>query len=235
MDEKLRGVLESVRRECDELPVAFWGGCAAGATAAGLVVAGVSFVGHRVWLRRVGVALQRAETEAATARRVARRDVDNATEFATQKLAKSLLPVADSLKLATASHTADARALAEGFEMLDKQFVGVLAGNGIEAFGAVGDAFDPSKHEAIAKHEAAAGTGLCVTAVHALGYSLRGRVIRAATVTAGPPTSPLPEEDVDEDGTSTGAAVRRDDDVVADEETTTPPPPPPPQGKEAAQ
>mmetsp|Transcript_36556 Transcript_36556/g.117228 ORF Transcript_36556/g.117228 Transcript_36556/m.117228 type:complete len:228 (+) Transcript_36556:45-728(+) len=178
--------------------VDFWMGTAVGAATVAVVAGGLA-VRQRSRLGALRLACKRAEADAETARRVAQRDVDQARQFAAQKLAKDMLQVADSLKLAlvsisearrdadrVAKASKDYDDLAEGYAVLDKQLDTAFASSGITPFGAVGDEFDPSRHQAID------GGGSRVARVHALGYELHGRVVRAAAVTVGTATDAPP-------------------------------------------
>jgi molecular chaperone GrpE len=81
--------------------------------------------------------------------------------------------------------------VAEGVELIQRELLRVLERHGVTRYSAVGQPFDPSRHEAIARvvsPEAAAGS---VVAETAPGYLLNGRVLRAALVTV----AASPDED----------------------------------------
>merc|ERR1719174_2943683 len=96
--------------------------------------------------------LLRAIAEQENTRRIARRDVQAAKDFASQGFAKSLLDVSDSLGYALEAAKGDdasLESLIEGVELTRGQLVKAFSGQGVEEFGAVGDAFDPGLHEAL--------------------------------------------------------------------------------------
>jgi len=134
--------------------------------------------------------------EMENVRRIARADVDAAKAYALQSFAKRLLDVADNLGRAVAAVPESARArpaagggdatfytLFEGVAATEKELLKALASVGIEAFGAVGDKFDPHRHEAMLQVPAdasrPAGT---VTTLLKGGFKLKDRVLRAAQV-----------------------------------------------------
>ena len=125
---------------------------------------------------------QIAETENFKKRNV--RERDDAIRFANEMLIKDLLPVIDNLERAIA-HAADGKngkPLVEGVEMVLKGFLDVLNKFGVSPIVAVGQPFDPSKHEAIAQvstHEHEPNT--VVEELHK-GYMFRDRLLRAALV-----------------------------------------------------
>lgn len=89
-------------------------------------------------------------------------------------LVEKLLPVLDNLENAQ-THLKD-----EGLEMVIKQFKEILTQEGVEEIEAIGQQFDPSKHEAI---ETQAGENdNTVARVVAKGYKIEDKVIRPAKV-----------------------------------------------------
>ena len=125
---------------------------------------------------------QIAETENFKKRTA--RERDDAIRFANEMLLKDLLPVIDNLERAIA-HAAggeNGQPLVEGVEMVRKGFLDALSKFGVSQIVAVGQPFDPSKHEAIAQvvsdvHE----PNVVVEELHK-GYMFRDRLLRAALV-----------------------------------------------------
>ena len=130
-------------------------------------------------LRRATSAVARAEAEAETARRVAKRDVEEAKRFGVQKFAGSVFGVADSLRLARGAAGADA----EAFAALESQLHAALAAHHVTCFEpSPGEAFDPATMEALRADAAPDGGRAVVAEVLQRGYVLHDRVIRAAAV-----------------------------------------------------
>jgi molecular chaperone GrpE len=69
-----------------------------------------------------------------------------------------------------------------GIDMVRKQFLEVLKGSGLEAVEALGKTFDPNFHEAMAQQPAEGKEDQEVIQVFQPGYSLNGRLLRAAKV-----------------------------------------------------
>jgi molecular chaperone GrpE len=112
------------------------------------------------------------------------RERDDAIRFANEMLLRDLLPVIDNLEraIAHAASGENGKPLVEGVEMVLKAFLDVLSKFGVSQINAVGQPFDPSKHEAIAQvvsdvHE----PNVVVEELHK-GYMLRDRLLRAALV-----------------------------------------------------
>jgi molecular chaperone GrpE len=112
------------------------------------------------------------------------RERDDAIRFANEALLKDILPVLDNLERAIA-HAADGengKSLVDGVEMVLKGFLDVLSKFGVSQISAVGQPFDPSKHEAMAQvvsdeHE----PNTVVNELHR-GYMFRDRLLRASLV-----------------------------------------------------
>ena len=127
----------------------------------------------------------RGQAEAENVRRRAARDVENAHKFALEKFAADLLPVIDSLEKAVESAVADSgdmNAIREGVELSLKLFLDVLEKAGISRIHPVGEPFDPQLHEAMAMVENPDAEPNSVLDVMQAGYTLNGRLVRAAMV-----------------------------------------------------
>lgn len=126
----------------------------------------------------------RAKADVENMRRRAARDVENAHKYALERLTGELLPVLDSLEKAVESATLakDADAIGEGLELSLKMFLSVLSKVGIVQLDPLGEPFDPQFHEAIAMVENPDGEPNSVMEVIQRGYSLNGRLVRAAKV-----------------------------------------------------
>jgi molecular chaperone GrpE len=128
----------------------------------------------------------RSQAEAENTRRRAARDVENAHKFALEKFAGELLPVIDSLEKgleATAdAGSEEAEAIREGVVLSLKLFLDVLEKSGVSQVDPVGQPFDPQLHEAMAMVESPDAEPGSVLDVMQKGYTLNGRLIRAAMV-----------------------------------------------------
>lgn len=95
---------------------------------------------------------------------------------------KQLLPVIDNLELAAKQTGSDAAAILAGVEMTLKTATETLAKLGIEAFGAVGEDFDPNKHTAVFHVEDESLGENVIAEVLQRGYSKGDKIIRYAVV-----------------------------------------------------
>ncbi len=118
-------------------------------------------------------------------RKRAVRDREDATHRAVTRVLEDLVPVLDTLEqglVAAKAPNADVKTLVNGVEMLGVKLKGALAGHGLAEVNPVGKPFDPNLHEAIAQQPSADVPADSVAAVVRTGYTLNGRLVRAASV-----------------------------------------------------
>ena len=130
--------------------------------------------------------LQRLQAEYVNYRKRVERDRDVARDQAVGAVLESLLPVLDDIHLARQHGDLDGGPFAAIADKLEA----VLTRFGLERFGAVGEPFDPSVHEALMHTEADLGEGVDVTTVTQVlqpGYRQGERVLRAARVAVADP------------------------------------------------
>jgi molecular chaperone GrpE len=127
----------------------------------------------------------RTAAEAQNTRRRAEKDVESAHKYALEKFAGALLPVADNLErtLEAADRNNEAvKPLAEGVELTSKSLQEVLNRFQVEAIDPLGAPFDPQYHEAVSIVENPNVEPNTVLHVMQKGYTLHGRLLRAAIV-----------------------------------------------------
>ena len=127
--------------------------------------------------------MMRALADADNARKRARAEAAALQKYAVERLAESLLPVADSLEAALGAGNASVEALRSGVELTLRQLRGALEKASVsEIAPAPGERFDPHRHQAVAVLEAGAEPNTIVSVMQK-GYVLHDRVIRPALVT----------------------------------------------------
>lgn len=131
----------------------------------------------------------RAEAEMANVRARAKRDVDETRQFAVQKFGRDVAEAAENLRrglhaipAATPGEPDLVTKLREGFEGIERSFVGLLERNGITATDPTGATFDPNLHQAMAEHETADHPPGTVIQAWSLAWTLHGRLLRPAMV-----------------------------------------------------
>ncbi|MFC4237616.1 nucleotide exchange factor GrpE [Thalassospira xianhensis] len=132
--------------------------------------------------------LLRAAAEVENTRRRAKKDVEDASNYAVTKFARDLLDVGDNLRRALEAAGNDANAdpamktLIDGVEMTEKSLLKAFEQNGIEKLEPLGEKLDPNQHQAVFEMPNPAYPDGHVAQVMQAGYVLKGRLLRPAMV-----------------------------------------------------
>jgi molecular chaperone GrpE len=127
------------------------------------------------------------------------REREEGSRYANESLIKDLLPVVDNLERAVA-HAAgggNGKPIVEGVELVLKGLLDVFAKYGVAQISAVGQPFDPAKHEAIAQVESQTHEPNSVVDELHKGYTMRERLLRPALVSVA--KSPITQEKKNDD------------------------------------
>jgi molecular chaperone GrpE len=129
--------------------------------------------------------LQRTAADFANYRRRIEQDRAQQRLAANEQLLREFVPVLDDLQRGLSSLPPDQQdsKLAEGMRWVEQKFLTTLKKHGVTPIESLGQAFDPSVHEAV---EADPAGGNRVVAVYAPGYRLGDGILRPAMVKVGP-------------------------------------------------
>jgi molecular chaperone GrpE len=133
--------------------------------------------------------LLRAQAEWDNSRKRILREKEEAVRYAGESFLERLLPVLDNFEMGmqAAKSATDAKAIAQGLEMVLAQFQQALRDAGVEVIEAVGHPFDPHRHEALGHHESHEHPEGHVLSQMRKGYKLKDRLLRAASVFVAKP------------------------------------------------
>lgn len=122
-------------------------------------------------------------------RKRARRELEDTRKVGREELLKEFLPVFDNLERAitSAQRATEVKAVAEGLNMILRQYSETLARAGISKVPGVGSQFDPTIHEAIQQVETDEHAAGSVVAEVQPGYQQGERLIRPAMVVVAKP------------------------------------------------
>ena len=134
--------------------------------------------------------LQRVSADYLNYQKRAVREIDEARRFANAEIAKDLLAVLDDMERAL-DHAAEDDPLAEGMQLVHDKALEILGRHGLKPIAAVGESFDPQRHEAMMTEPADEYDSPAVLRELQRGYEFRGRVLRPARVVISSP----PDED----------------------------------------
>ena len=150
--------------------------------------------------RETGAQASREEAEAAFARyqrlaadfenykRRTRQELADRTQYANEELLRRLLPILDNFQRALDHTPANVDpGWLEGIRLVARQFEATLAEQGLTPIAALGQKFDPSQHEAIARQETDEQEEGTVVEEMQPGYRFHDRVLRPTLVKVAQP------------------------------------------------
>ena len=126
----------------------------------------------------------RAMADLDNARKRAQREREEVVRYGLERVLKELLPVIDNLDRALdlGERSGKWEALAEGVKMTRKLLEDTLAKQGLKAFSARGQTFDPRVHEAMGHEEREDLAPNMVSTEVLRGFTLHDRLVRPALV-----------------------------------------------------
>lgn len=127
--------------------------------------------------------LLRLQAEFENFKKRAAKENDMVRESASAEAMLKILPIVDEFEIAI-SHMdkAPAKEFKHGIELIYAKLKDMLRKDGIEEMTALGEGFDPYKHDALRQGEGEEGK---VVEVVVKGYTFRGKVLRHAKVVVG--------------------------------------------------
>jgi len=140
--------------------------------------------------------LLRALAEQQNVVRRRRQEMESSVQYAQETLVKDLLPVLDDFERALkAMDGAASDSMRAGVALVYERLVRILTSQGLDPIRPLGEAFDPTLHDAIAQDPASDKAPGTVVEVAQPGYRFKGRVLRhAKVVVAGSAESVEPSE-----------------------------------------
>jgi molecular chaperone GrpE len=143
--------------------------------------------------------LMRALAEAENVRRRMDKTAEDRVRYANETLLRDLIPAIDNFDRALGAARASSggadgssgKGLLEGVELIQRELLRVLERAGAVQYSAMGEPFDPNRHEAVSQIVSDSAPPNTVVAETAPGYMLHGRVLRPALVAV----AAAPDED----------------------------------------
>jgi len=126
----------------------------------------------------------RAQAELQNFRKRASKEKDQVRDYAKESVLMQLLPVLDSfdMGMAQVETSSDIKSIQQGMKLIHGQLQNLLADLGIETIDATGKPFDHNLHEAMSTQETDEHEDGTVISQTRKGYSLKGRLLRPASV-----------------------------------------------------
>jgi len=121
-------------------------------------------------------------------KRRTRQELADRAQYANEELLRRLLPILDNFRRALDHTPADLDpGWLEGIKLVARQFEATLAAQGLTPIPALGEKFDPTQHEAIARHETEEEEEGTIVEEMQPGYRLHDRVLRPTLVKVAQP------------------------------------------------
>jgi molecular chaperone GrpE len=131
----------------------------------------------------------RAEAELRNARERSKRDLDDARQYAVQSFARDVVEAAENLRRGLASlppakpgEPETITRLRDGFEGVERSFLGILERHGVTRSDPTGQPFDANRDQAMAEQPSAEAKPGTVLQAWTSAWMLNGRLIRPAMV-----------------------------------------------------
>lgn len=154
----------------------------------------------------------RATADLENAKRRAARERDEMRKFGVTNFLKDILPVIDNLERAVQAAKDPDEPVATGVRMVLRQFTSKAEVYGAQPFDALGQEFDPNKHEAMSQIETNDFPPGSVAQVFQRGWTLHDRLVRPAMViVAKAPAAPEPSVEQAVDSTVADEAASEED------------------------
>ena len=137
--------------------------------------------------------LLRALAEVDNVKRRTQREREDYVRYANEGLVRDLLPILDNFDraLEAARATQEAAKVVDGVALIQRELLKALERVGVTRYSAVGERFDPNRHEATGRVVSVNQPPDTVVAELTAGYVLNGRVLRPAQVVV----AAAPDED----------------------------------------
>lgn len=139
--------------------------------------------------------LQRTQADFQNYQKRTNREREQERRYLVGELARSFLPVIDNLEraIAHARKVGETGQLVDGVSRVQSQLLDVLRRNGIVPIEAVGQPFDPNRHQAVMQRPSADFPPNTVLEVLEQGFTIHDRVLRPASVVVSTPAGGGPK------------------------------------------
>jgi len=149
--------------------------------------------------------LQRVSADYANYQKRVPRQISDTIAYEKETIIRTLLPVLDNfehtLQNAHSAKDLDVGTFVKGVEIIYGQMLDILKSHGVEQVKALGERFDPARHEAIMQKAEPEKEENIVLEEFQKGYTLNGRIIRPSKVIVNKPASEQPNQQQEETGT----------------------------------
>ncbi|MDD3653934.1 MAG: nucleotide exchange factor GrpE [Desulfotomaculaceae bacterium] len=126
--------------------------------------------------------LARVQADYDNFRRRTRKEKADFYKYASEPLVVALLPVLDNFERALAAEGESVESFKSGVQMIFRQLMDILEAEGLTPVLAVGEQFDPTRHEAVLQAQTDEYPDNTIIEEFSRGYCLKDKVIRPSMV-----------------------------------------------------
>jgi molecular chaperone GrpE len=154
--------------------------------------------------------MMRAAADLENFRRRSKRELEEAQKYGINPMVKDLLPQLDNLDRALehVDNAADPGSVVDGVKMVHRGLMGALEKHGVQGFDAVGEKFDPQRHEALQQVESSEHETNEIVSQFQKGYFVHERLVRPALVAVAKRVEPAPAEEAPEEASGEEASAQ---------------------------
>ena len=140
--------------------------------------------------------LQRVSADYANYQKRTPKQISDSIAYEKERIIKTLLPAMDNLEhtLQNAHSSENIDVLVKGIRIIYDQFLDILKSHNVEQIEALGDKFDPARHQAMTQQSDPEKEENTVLEEFQKGYRLNGRVIRPSKVIVNKLTEKQPDK-----------------------------------------
>jgi len=146
----------------------------------------------------LGIAIQQYERVSADYANFQKRvpkQVGDSVAYEKEKIIRSLLPILDNMDHLLKAHSAERTGpVVQGVEIIYGHMLDILKSHGVEQIHALGEPFDPMRHEAIMLKEEPTEEADVVLEEVQKGYRINDRVLRPTRVVVSKAPAPRPSQ-----------------------------------------
>jgi len=140
--------------------------------------------------------LQRVSADFANFQKRVPKQISDTVAYERERLLMALLPVLDSFERTLKAEASDQnlQVFVKGVEIIRDQMLGILKLQGVEPIRAVGERFDPQKHEAMLRKNERDQPDDIVLEEYQTGYRLDDRILRPSRVAVNKIQAAAPDQ-----------------------------------------
>jgi molecular chaperone GrpE len=144
--------------------------------------------------------LQRVSADYANFQKRVPKQVSDSVAYEKDKIIRSLLPILDNIDHLLKAHSAESMdAVVQGVEIIYGHMLDILKSHGVEQMQALGEPFDPARHEAVMRRTESGQPADVVLEEIQKGYRVKDRILRPTRVVVSQAPAPQPSQPQNQD------------------------------------